>query len=133
MSVAGNIAGRLLVAIAAWTPQSAWLIDEASGASYFCSPAPIKLGSYRPDDSDEELDISVRAPDASPFWFDDQTGDYIALQNGKIGPLESRKVRLPLEMRQGGESVGNTAAFAFLAGQCAAAEMGVVPETMTKP
>jgi hypothetical protein len=128
MSVAACLAPAVLVA------------DQAAAASYFCEPKPIKLGSYRPDDADKDLDIRLTLP-VEPFWFDDQTGDYQA--EGEDGP-ELGKLAIPIESAP---NYGSIFAFSlpfkvrvtFEAGQCVASAMGVHPtktneatESMTK-
>lgn len=135
-----------LLAVTVWAAPSLASLDRASAASYFCSPAPIKLGSYRPDDTDEELDITVRFPDQTPFWLDDQSGDYQGFAGGVVGPLERAKVTVPLDAERerralgwpgkatelsGAEreraSLGLIVAGMFQFGQCLPSPMGVVP------
>jgi hypothetical protein len=111
MSIAACLAQPLLVA------------DRASAASYFCTPVPIKIGSYRPEDADDELDIRVHLPIGS-FWFDDQTGDY---QADGGGHLEPGKLTVPLPATPIADSLSVMVRGTFDAGQCVASGMGVHP------
>lgn len=121
------------MSVAACLAQSGLVADQAMAASYFCAAQPIKLGTYRPDDSSDELDIRVKLP-LDRFWFDDRTGDYQA----EGAALEPGKLTVPLA-----GSPRTSLAFmvqaTFDAGQCVASAMGIHPtktndatESMTK-
>lgn len=110
-----------VVSVAACLAQSMLMADRAAAASYFCAPQPIKLGSYRPDDTSEELDIRVKLP-LDRFWFDDRTGDYQA--DGAA--LEPKKLTVPLAGAPR-TSLAFLVQATFDAGQCVASGMGIHP------
>ena len=117
-----------LIAVTAWAAPSLALVDRASAESYFCSPAPIKLGSYRPSDADGELDIKIRFPNLSPFWFDNQSGDYVAYTDGVVGQTEPSRLPVPLDAApRTDDSLGFLVNGIFQAGQCVPSPVGVVP------
>lgn len=136
-----------LFAVTTWAAPSLSLVDRASAASYFCSPSPFKLGTYRPDDADGELDILVSF-DRAPFWFDDQSGDYQSFADGVVGPTEPAKVPAPLDAERDRRalssadkasalpdaereraSLGLMVTGMVMFGQCVPSQMGVVPAT----
>ena len=98
--------------------------DRVSAASYFCVPGPIKIGSFRPDDAEDELDIRVRLPIGS-FWFDDQTGDYQSDGDG----LEPGRLTVPLPTTPTADSLSVMVRGTFDAGQCVTSGMGIHPTT----
>ncbi len=102
-------------------------------ASYFCSPAPFKIGSYRPVDASGELDISVHFAISTPFWFDDQTGDYATYENGEAGPRDPAKLNVPLAWPARGPGLEAQVAAIQQAGQCAPSAFGVVPAETNPP
>lgn len=84
----------------------------------------MKIGSYRPGDTDTELDITVRLP---PFWFDDRSGDYESFADGKRGPLERAKLAVPLDTTASSDPFVSLNSVAFASGQCVPAAMGALP------
>jgi hypothetical protein len=84
---------------------------------------PIQIGTYRPDDAEDELDIKVRFPQ---FWFDDQTGDYQANDSDQFEP---QKLAVPLTATQESDVLSTLVKWTFEAGLCVPAEMGVHPTT----
>ena len=101
---------------------------EANSKSFFCKPEPIKLGSYRPSDGQVDLDILVRFPNASPFWFDDDTGDYASFDHAAAIRIEPAKIRVPLTLSfSSADKLSNLAAVSVASGQCVEAEIGLLP------
>lgn len=103
------------------------LPNAASAKSYFCAPKPVKLGSYRPDESSPEVDINVSVRDAFDFWFDDMNGDFISYEKGTIGPLRRGLIELPIPARKYLDYPSVVVNYAVMANQCVIAPMGVLP------
>ena len=101
--------------------------EHAMAASYFCVPEAIDIGSYRPDDASNEQRISVQLPEKTPFWFDDQTGDYVSYADGAVGSIEPHRLRMPLAWPPSGKGLETQVAVTFNAGQCLPSQLGVVP------
>ena len=116
--------GGSLISLAVAATVLLSLPSSAGAESYFCTLGPMKIGSYSPDDSPSELDISVKHPG---FWFDAQSGDFVSYQKGVAGQLQPGKVHLPLLDRTYLDYPTALVTLAYTSHQCTPAPMGVLP------
>jgi len=104
---------------------------HARAETFFCSPAPIETGTFH-SSTGENSSITAALPDASPFWFDDVTGDYLPHEGGDA-EADVQKIELPLAFSTSPtDRLRTWVTLTLAADQCVEAAFGVVPGASKK-